>query len=408
MECAVATAAQSELQKNMTRPHEHAEPQSSGSQRPQGALRVQTEYSRGLGDWLMSNRVGLVCSTYLTGYLLFLGVRADGMLIPSAASFSIATGLATTGERIYLGTKNEIWRLENILGSDELANDLFDRFYAPRTAELTGDINIHELCVDAGGQVIFVNTRYSCLATISPTRAFRPLWKPKFISRLAPEDRCHLNGLAMEHGRARYVTACSTGDILESWRGGRRDGGVLIDIETDTIVAEGLSMPHSPRVWDGSLYLVESGRGYLIRIDPTNGKREDVAFCPGFARGLAFVQGYAVVTVSLPRQGTFEGLPLEQTLRANGTGARCGLLVIDLRNGDIVQWFRLQGDINELFDVGIIENVRCPRGIGPVAPALEEAMRGEELRDASHATMHTRVRRKSTPGLARKKRAKNA
>ena len=348
-------------------------------ERSAGAPRVQTEYSRGLGDWLISKRVGIVCSTYLTGYLLFLGVRADSAVVPSAAQFSMAMGMSASDGRIYLGTKNEIWRLENVLQPGEVANDIFDRFYAPRAAELTGDINIHELGVDAAGQVVFVNTRYSCLATVSPTHAFKPLWKPKFISRLAPEDRCHLNGLAMDNGGARYVTACSTGDVLESWRGGRRDGGVLIDVETDQVVCDGLSMPHSPRLWQGSLYLLESGRGYLVKVDRNSGKREDVTFCPGFARGLAFVSDYAVVTVSLPRHGTFEDLPLEQTLRRNGTGPRCGLLIIDLRNGDIVEWFRLRGDINELFDVHFIENVRCPRAIGPYAPALEETMRGEEL-----------------------------
>lgn len=372
---------ENDLLENTTapRPGDAGSPRGEGRAQPHKAPRVDTEYSRGLGDWLISNRVGIACSTYLTGYLLFLGVRADGMVVPSAASFSMAMGLAASSQRIYLGTKNEIWRLENILGPKELANGIFDRFYVPRAAGLTGDINIHELGIDAHGNVLFVNTRYSCLSAVSVSHAFKPLWKPKFISRLAPEDRCHLNGLAMENGRPRYMTACSTGDVLEGWRGGRRDGGVLVDLATDAVVCEGLSMPHSPRVRGGVLYLLESGRGYLVRIDPETGKREDMTFCPGFARGLAFVSDYAVVTVSLPRHGTFEDLPIEQTLRSNNTGPRCGLLIIDLRNGDIVQWFRLRGDINELFDVGIIENVRCPRAIGPNSPALEEAMRGEEM-----------------------------
>jgi uncharacterized protein (TIGR03032 family) len=258
---------------------------------------------------------------------------------------------------------------------------MFDRFYAPRSAELTGDINIHELGVDAEGRVLFINSRYSCLATISATRAFKPLWKPRFISKLAPEDRCHLNGLAMENGKPRYASACSTGDVLESWRSGsaQRDGGVLIDIESGSIVVEGLSMPHSPRVWDGVLYILESGRGYLVRIDRETGHREDVAFCPGFARGLSFTSHYAVITVSLPRHGTFQGLPINQAMEANHASPRCGLLVIDLRNGDVVQWFRLHGDIAELFDVGVIPKTRCPRGIGPASPALEDAMRGERL-----------------------------
>jgi uncharacterized protein (TIGR03032 family) len=342
-------------------------------------FRVQTEFSRGLGDWLIDQQVGLVCSSYLTGYLLFIGVRASGMLVPSAASFSHAMGLVADSQRIYLGTKNEIWRLENILRSDELADDMFDRFYAPRSAQLTGDINIHEMGIDENRNVLFINTRHSCLATVSATHAFKPLWKPKFISRLAPEDRCHLNGLAMENGRARYVTACSTGDVLESWRGVKRDAGVLIDLDSDAIIADGFSMPHSPRVWGDSIYLLESGRGYLVRIDRQSGKREDVTFCPGFARGMAFVSHYAVITVSLSRHANFGGLPIDAMLKANGASPRCGLLVIDLRNGDIVQWFRFRGDVTELFDVGVIQKARCPRGIGPLASGLEETMRGEEM-----------------------------
>ncbi len=98
-----------------------------------GAVRVQMEFSGGFGDWLIANRVGLVCSTYQTGHLLFVGVRADGTPVPSAAGFSRAMGLAASSQRIYAGTKNEIWRLENILAADEIANDTFDPFYAPRS-----------------------------------------------------------------------------------------------------------------------------------------------------------------------------------------------------------------------------------------------------------------------------------
>jgi Domain of unknown function (DUF4915) len=118
----------------------------------------------------------------------------------------------------------------------------------------------------------------------------------------------------------------------------------------------------SPRIWNDALYLLESFRGWLVRIDRHSGKREDVTFCPGFARGMAFVSHYAVVTVSLPRHANFGGLPLDAAMKASGAMPRCGLLVIDPRNGDMVRWFRFRGDVTELFDVGVIENIRCPRG----------------------------------------------
>ena len=108
----------------------------------------------------------------------------------------------------------------------------------------------------------------------------------------------------MEQGRARYVTACSTGDVLESWRGGKRDAGVLIDLDRDAIIADGFSMPHSPRVWGDSIYLLESGRGYLVRIDRQSGKREDVTFCPGFARGPCWIRSGNRCSISstIPRE----------------------------------------------------------------------------------------------------------
>jgi uncharacterized protein (TIGR03032 family) len=359
-------------------PDPRAEPPPAPGER-KGAIKVQTQFSGGFGDWLIRHRVGLVCSTYQTGHLLFMGARPDGRPVPSAAGFSRAMGIVAHPQRIYVGTKTEIWRLENILRADELDNEMFDRLYVPRNAQVTGDINIHEMGVEPNGRILFCNTRYSCLAAISQTHAFKPLWQPKFISRLAPEDRCHLNGLAMEGGRARYVTCCGTGDSVESWRGGRRDGGVLVDIESDVIVAEGLSMPHSPRVVGEAIYFIESGRGAIVRLDRKSGSKEDVTFCPGFARGLALVSHYAVLTISLPRSVSFSGLPLAQSMKARGAPAWRGLLIVDLRNGDIVEWLRLEGDVMELFDVGVISNARCPRGIGPYAPGLEETMRGEEL-----------------------------
>jgi len=226
-------------------------------------------------------------------------------------------------------------------------------------------------------RLVFVNTRFSCLATFSESQAFKPLWKPKFVSRLAPEDRCHLNGLALEDGRVRYVTCCSTSDAVEGWRGGRQEGGVLVDIDSDAIIADGLSMPHSPRVVGNFIYYVESGRGALLRLDRASGKREDVTFCPGFARGLAFVEHYAIVTVSLPRSAAFDALAVAETMRARGAVPWRGLLIVDLRNGDIVEWLRLEGDVTALFDVAVITRVRCSRGIGPGAIEMGAVVRGE-------------------------------
>jgi len=339
---------------------------------------VRMDFSRGFAEWLIRRHIGLVASTYHSGQIVFIGAQANGQLAVSATALPRPMGLAAFSQRIYVGCDAQIWRLENILGSGELANDVFDRLYVPRTLHATGDLDIHELAVDASGQIIFANTQFSCVATVSATHAFKPIWKPEFISRVSPGDRCHLNGIALEEGRLRYVTACSTTDVVDGWRAHRRDGGVLIDAETNAIVAEELSLPHSPRVRDGFVYFIESGRGALVQLERSSGAKRDVASFPGFARGLAFAGNYAVVTISSPRRSSlFDELALAGAMQRQGALSWCGLQIVDLRNGDIVEWMRFDGDIAELFDAAIIPGIRAPRGLAPNAPELAELVRGE-------------------------------
>ena len=325
---------------------------------------TEISVSRGLAGWLHSQRTSLAFTSYQTGQLFLVGVGADGTVSFNQQSFVRAMGLFHQPGRLYLGSQFQVWRLENILRPGELGDNAFDAVFTPRNAQTTGDIDIHELAVDHEGKVVFVNTRYSCLATLDLVHSFRPIWRPPFISRLAPEDRCHLNGLAMAEGGARYVTAVSRSDLLNGWRGRRADGGVLIDVRSGDVVVDGLSMPHSPRLLDGVLWVLDSGRGHILRIDPRTGRREEIAFCPGFLRGLAHHDGYGVVTVSKPRDGAFEGLALQDTLRAKDGEPWCGVLIVDLSRGNIVEWIRLEGEITELFDVAVIPNVVCPMSLG--------------------------------------------
>lgn len=332
------------------------------------------EVSKGLTAFLARHRVSLVCSSYQTGRLFFVGSRANGAPVFSAAQFPGAMGLAAFSQRIYLAGSRAIWRLENVLGPDEVANEHCDRLYVPRNAQIIGDLDAHELCVEPSGRIVFVNTKYSCIATVSMTQAFTPLWTPPFISRLAPEDRCHLNGLGMDGDKVRFVTACNTTDIVDGWREHRADGGVLIDMADNRVLAEGLSMPHSPRLHGGFVWFLNSGSGHLCRLDLESGKHEEVAFCPGFLRGLAFVDDYAVVTLSLPRNGRFQGLALGEELERRKAAAWCGVMVIDTRNGDVVEWMRLDREFAELFDVALIQGVRCPTAQDGRQATIERAI----------------------------------
>jgi uncharacterized protein (TIGR03032 family) len=326
--------------------------------------------SRGFATWLHTQRCSLAFTSYQTGKLFLIGRLPDGRVSFHQQSYMRAMGVHAQPQRLYLASLFQIWRLENVLGPDERANKVFDRLFVPRNAQTVGDLDTHELSVDRAGRIIFVNTKFSCLCTTSTRFGFRPIWKPPFISKLAAEDRCHLNGLAMEDGAPRYVTAVSRSDLLTGWRERRHEGGVLIDVTADKIVTDQLSMPHSPRVHEGKLYVLDSGRGFLCRVDRKTGKRSEIAFCPGFLRGLSLHNGYAIVTVSLPRDGSFTGLELDDAIRKRDGEPWCGVLIVSLSTGDIVEFIRLGGEIKELFDVAVIPEASLPMAIGLNSPEI--------------------------------------
>lgn len=321
--------------------------------------------SRTLADWLRSQRVSLAFTSYQTGQLFLVGVLPNGKISINQQNYARAMGVFAQPGRLYLGALHQVWRLENMLKAGERGDDAFDAVYIPRNAQTTGDIDIHEVAIDREGRVIFVNTKFSCLATLDLKDSFRPIWQPPFISKLAAEDRCHLNGLAMEDGSPRYVTAVSKSDIVNGWRERRQEGGIIVDVASNEILTDRLSMPHSPRIApDGSLWALDSGRGQIVRIDRDSGEKTEVAFCPGFLRGLAIHKGHAIVTLSKPRDGSFKGLPLEEELRKRDGEAWCGIVIVNLARGDIVEWIRLDGGITEMFDVTVIPDVTCPMSIG--------------------------------------------
>jgi uncharacterized protein (TIGR03032 family) len=327
------------------------------------ALEIST--SRQFMSWLFEQNASLAFTTYQTGKLFLIGIASDRRLSVFERTFERCMGLWASPDRLYTSSLYQIWRFENALESGQLHNGGYDRLYVPQVGYTTGDIDIHDINVDSQGRVIFVNTLFSCLATISDRYSFIPIWQPPFISRLAAEDRCHLNGLAMANGQPRYVTAVSQSDVSDGWRDRRRNGGCVIDVASNEIVLSGLSMPHSPRVYRDQLWLLNSGTGYFGTVDVNSGEFNAITFCPGYLRGLALWGDYAVVGLSKMRGNkTFSGLPLDENLVAKDVEPRCGLQIIDLRSGDIVHWLRIEGMVEELYDVAIIPNVRQPMALG--------------------------------------------
>jgi uncharacterized protein (TIGR03032 family) len=330
---------------------------------------LQLTSSRQFPGWLAAHSISLAITTYQAGKLLLLGLKPDGQLAVFERSFSRCMGLWSNGKTIWMNSLYQLWRMENALRLGQ-SHQGCDALYVPRVGYTTGDLDIHDISVDASGRVIFVNTLFGCLATLSERDSFTPLWRPPFLSKLVAEDRCHLNGLAMEDGRPRYVTAVATSDVVDGWRDRRRDGGVVIDVQKNNIVASGFSMPHSPRLYRGKLWLHNSGTGHFGSVDLASGKFEPLLFCAGYLRGLAFVGDYAVVGLSGPRKKkgvpdkTFGGLQLDQELAAHNAEARCGLHIIDLRTGEVVHWVRIEGLVCELYDVVTLPGIVRPAALG--------------------------------------------
>jgi uncharacterized protein (TIGR03032 family) len=334
--------------------------------------------SRDLPAWLAEQRVSLALTTYQTGKLFLIGLGGDGRLSVFERTFNRCMGLAASPQTLWMSSLYQLWRFENALEPMQ-THEGYDRLYVPQTAYTTGDVDVHDIAVAEDGRPIFVNTLFSCLATVSETHSFEPLWKPRFVSKLAPEDRCHLNGLAMRDGAPAFVTAASLADTAEGWRDERRDGGVLIDVDAGEVIAAGFSMPHSPRWHRGALYLLDSGRGVFGRFDLADCALREIAFCPGYARGLAFVGDYAVIGLSQPRENkTFTGLELDDALARRKLEPRAGLMVVDLRTGEIAHWLRLGGIVAELYDVGALPGVRRPMALGFKTDEIRRVLRVKE------------------------------
>jgi uncharacterized protein (TIGR03032 family) len=320
--------------------------------------------SRSFNNWLREQKISLAFTTYQAGKVFFIGLQPDGRLSIFERTFNRSMGLWATPQTLWMSSLYQLWRFENALTEKQVYQG-YDRLYVPQIGYTTGDLDIHDIAVDSEGKVIFVNTLFSCLATVSEKHSFIPLWQPPFVSKLAAEDRCHLNGLAMSEGQPRYVTAIGQTDVADGWRDRRTDGGCIIDVKSNEVIVTGLSMPHSPRVYQDRLWVLNSGTGYFGSVDLKAGKFEPITFCPGYLRGMAFIGNYAVVGLSKPRENkTFSGLPLDDNLLAKNAEARCGLMVIDINTGDIVHWLRITGIIQELYDVTVLPGVDRPMALG--------------------------------------------
>lgn len=227
--------------------------------------------------------------------------------------------------------------------------EFYDRLYLPRAVYYCGETDLHDLSFGKGG-MWGVNTRFSCLSTYDIDYSFHPRWKPPFISTITPEDRCHLNGLAMKNGTPAFVTALSKTDTKEGWREDITNTGVLMKTPSGEIILDKLAMPHSPRIINGKLYILLSASGQLIKVDTENKNYSVEAEYPAFIRGMTSMGKYLFIGMSKVRESskTFNKIPVSKMSK------HAGVIVYDLETKKFIGKILYLSTVEEIYDVQII------------------------------------------------------
>jgi uncharacterized protein (TIGR03032 family) len=316
----------------------------------------------------------ILVTTYQAGKLVMVRDEGDHLNTHYRAFKSpMGLALADGGARLAIGTTIQVWEFRdvpNVARRLEPAGT-FDGCFLPRASHVTGNVLIHEMAYGDRGELWFVNTRFSCLATVDLESSFVPRWRPPFVSELEPSDRCHLNGLSVVNGKPKYVTALGETNTMGGWRPNKARGGLLMDVDSGAILCRGLSMPHSPRWYAGRLWVCESGSGTLGYVDLDTGRYEAVAAVPGFTRGLDFAGNLAFVGLSQVRESAvFSGIPITERLAPEER--TCGVCVVDLERGTTIALLRFDSGVQEIFAVSLLQR-RYPDLINDDEKLLESS-----------------------------------
>ncbi|MFQ5626044.1 MAG: TIGR03032 family protein [Methyloligellaceae bacterium] len=327
-------------------------------------VKFEIATSRQFESWLGEQNINIAFTTYQAGKLFFLGLNEEGKLSVFNRTLERCMGLAYGANNLWVAGLYQIYKFVDAI-EERKAEGAYDSLFVPQASSFTGDVDTHDMAVGRDGTLYFVNTLFSCIATLTDTHSFKPFWQPGFIDRLAAEDRCHLNGLALNNGVPVLATAVAETNVADGWRDHRTEGGIVIDVKSGKSVVQGLSMPHSPRIHQNKLWLHNSGTGHFGYADLKSGAFTPLTFCPGYLRGLAFVNDFAIVGLSKPRENrTFSGLELDDNLTKEKVEARCGVYIIDLKSGDVAHWVRIEGIVSELYDVATLPDRRNAAAIG--------------------------------------------
>ena len=348
---------------------------------------VRWAYSESLPSILAQTKSSLLISTYQTGHVAVVSAP-HGQLSVSFHTFERPMGIAARPGWLLVGARTQIWSLRNFpdIAATLKPQGRYDACYLTRFSHFTGNIQCHELAwvsanagsvtdepagaterktaVDGQPELWIVNTLFSCLCAVHASYSFAPRWRPPFVSALAAEDRCHLNGLAVADGKPRYVTALAETNTAQGWRPVKVGGGCVIDVLNNQTICRGLIMPHSPRLAGDRLLLLHSGLGQLVTLDPADGRLQTIAELPGYTRGLAIHGTLAFVGLSKVRASSSQnGVPIA----ARHDELKCGCAVVDLKTGQSVAFFDFVSGIDELFDIQILPGISSPFISGPFA-----------------------------------------
>lgn len=232
-----------------------------------------------------------------------------------------------------------------------------DAIFVPKRFEETGNIGSREI---AGNFI--ASSKLSCVVQLDDAFTVSPVWKPHWITDVVAEDRCHVNGIALdENGNLKYVTALGTGNKKESWRI-EPVKGCVIDVKSGRAIVDNLRMPHSPRIYQNQLWVCDSMRGELSIIDVKSKKRYPFVRLDAFVRGLAFWEDWAIVGLSKMRYAKGSWIT---------AGDRCGLAAVNLKTANIDAVLTLKYD--EIFDVQILP-FKNPKIIDPRSTILDSLL----------------------------------
>jgi len=327
------------------------------------AVPFACSYSPQFANLLHNLKISLAISTYQAGKVVMISSIDTDRLIQLTRTYKNAMGMAKANNKLAVATTDEVVLLKNrprLAKSYPNKQNVYDGIFIPTARYNTGTLALHDMeFID--DKLIAVNTNFSCLSEIDANNSFNPIWKPPFITELKPEDRCHhLNGLAVDNKKIKYLTALGSTDTVQGWRDNKMNGGVLMKYPNGEIILDNLSMPHSPRIINGELYLLNSAKGELIVVDVENKTYEVVVKLKAFARGMAVFGDYLFIGVSKLRHNSkvFADLEIAKTSFA-------GIIAVYLPYKSIVGSFKYEMSIDEIYDVKVIDESIRPSILSP-------------------------------------------